>query len=72
LADKTGGRYFKVGGSATIEQSFAGVAEELRRQYLIGYYPKATSHNSQERMIKVKLNRPRLAVRARRSYTYHP
>lgn len=72
LADKTGGRYFKVGGSATIEQSFAGVADELRRQYLIGYYPKVTSQKSQERMIKVKLNRPRLAVRARGSYTYHP
>ncbi len=72
LADKTGGRYFKVGGSASIEQSFAGVAEELRRQYLIGYYPKVSSERREERLIKVKLDRPRLVVRARRSYTYHP
>ena len=36
LADKTGGRYFKAGDVNAIRQSFAGVAEELRRQYMIG------------------------------------
>jgi Ca-activated chloride channel family protein len=70
LADKTGGRYFKAGDINMIRQSFAGVAEELRRQYLIGYYPKEPAHSGQERKIKVKVNRERVAVRARRSYTY--
>jgi Ca-activated chloride channel family protein len=70
LADKTGGRYFKAGDINMIRQSFAGVAEELRRQYLIGYYPKEPSQRGQERKIKVKVNRERVAVRARRSYTY--
>jgi Ca-activated chloride channel family protein len=70
LADKTGGRYFKAGDINMIRQSFAGVAEELRRQYLIGYYPKESAHSGQERKIKVKVNRDRVAVRARRSYTY--
>jgi VWFA-related protein len=72
LAEKTGGRYFNVGNLTLIQESFAGVAEELRRQYLIGYYPKPSTSDGQERMIKVKLNRPRLAVRARKSYTFHP
>ena len=70
LADKTGGRYFKAGDVNTIRQSFAGVAEELRRQYMIGYYPKEPSQPAQERKIKVKVNRKGVAVRARRSYTY--
>lgn len=70
LADKTGGRYFKAGDVNVIRQSFAGVAEELRRQYLIGYYPKEPAQRGQERKIKVKVNRERVAVRARTSYTY--
>jgi hypothetical protein len=55
-----------------IRQSFAGVAEELRRKYVIGYYPKETSQRGHERKIKVKVNRERVAVRVRRSYTYKP
>ncbi|HKO98350.1 MAG TPA: VWA domain-containing protein [Pyrinomonadaceae bacterium] len=72
LAARTGGRYFKAGGINQINQSFAGVADELRRQYWIGYYPKDSSSKSRERLIKVKVNRERLAVRARRSYIYQP
>ncbi|MGH9966605.1 MAG: VWA domain-containing protein, partial [Pyrinomonadaceae bacterium] len=71
LADKTGGRYFKAGDTSMIRQSFAGVADELRRQYMIGYYPKEPAQRGQERKIKVKVNRERVAVRARRFYTYN-
>ena len=53
-----------------IRQSFAGVAEELRKQYLIGYYPTETARSKQERKIRVKVNRKRVAVKARESYTY--
>lgn len=70
LADKTGGRYFQAGDINEIMQSFAGVAEELRRQYVIGYYPKEPAHSGLERKIRVKVNRERVAVRARKSYTY--
>lgn len=70
LADKTGGRYFKAGDNNAIRQSFAGVAEELRRQYVIGYYPKERAQSGQERKIKVKVNRKGIVVSARRSYTY--
>jgi VWFA-related protein len=70
LADKTGGRYFKAGDNNAIRQSFAGVADELRRQYVIGYYPQEGARIGQERKIKVKVNRKGVAVTARRSYTY--
>ncbi len=70
LADKTGGRYFRAGDINMIGVSLSGVAEELRRQYLIGYYPKEPDQGKQEREIKVKVNRERVSVRARKSYTY--
>jgi Ca-activated chloride channel homolog len=70
LAEKTGGRYFKAGDINAIRQSFAGVAEELRRQYLIGYYPTNPANVGEERKLKVTVNRKKVAVKARASYTY--
>lgn len=70
LADKTGGRYFKAADPDSMKQSLAAVAEELRRQYTIGYYPKERTQKRLERKIRVKVNRDHVAVRARRSYTY--
>jgi Ca-activated chloride channel homolog len=72
LADKTGGRYFLAAGVNTISKSFAEVAEELRRQYVLGYEPNELTQKGLEREIKVKVLRQRVAVRARRSYTYKP
>jgi Ca-activated chloride channel family protein len=72
LAERTGGRYFMASDINMIRQSFAEVAEELRRQYVIGYYPRENRKNVQERKIKVKVNRERSVVRARKSYTYNP
>jgi len=70
LADKTGGRYFKAGDNKAIKESFAGIAEELRRQYVIGYYSKQAAQSGRERKIKVKVDRKGVAVRARESFTY--
>jgi Ca-activated chloride channel family protein len=69
LAEKTGGRYFKGGDTNTIRQSFVEVAEELRRQYVLGYHPDELARG-EVRKIKVKVNREHVAVRARQSYTY--
>jgi Ca-activated chloride channel homolog len=69
LADKTGGRYFKGGDTNMIRQSFVEVAEELRRQYVLGYHPHEPTRG-EVRKIKVKVNREHVAVRARQSYTY--
>jgi Ca-activated chloride channel homolog len=71
LAEKTGGRYFKTPDTNMIRQSFAEVAEELRRQYVIGYYPMQ-AQTVQERKIKVRVDRDHILIRARRSYTYNP
>jgi Ca-activated chloride channel homolog len=69
LASRTGGNYFKGAAGAALRTTFISVADELRRQYTLGYYPKLPAEDSRERKIKVKVNRKRVAVRARAAYT---
>lgn len=69
LAAYTGGRVFRPestpGGLTT---AFEGIAEELRRQYNIGYVPIDEGKPGQRKDIKVRVDRPNLVVRARDSY----
>jgi hypothetical protein len=55
-----------------MSSAFANVAEELRRQYSIGYYPKRPPQPGQRRSIKVRANQPNLAVRSRETYIFNP
>lgn len=68
LAYKTGARLFRADTTRDLSQSFAAIAEELRRQYSLGYYPKSTAQAGTRRQIRVRVMRPNLVVRARDSY----
>ncbi len=69
LADYTGGRLFRPDSSpGGLQNAFAGIAEELRRQYSIGYVPKDDGKPGQRKRIKVRVQRPNLVVRSRDSY----
>jgi VWFA-related protein len=68
LAYKTGARVFPADNTSDLSQSFAQIAEELRRQYSLGYYPTMQAQAGQRRQIKVRVMRPDLIVRARDSY----
>ncbi|HEX5875716.1 MAG TPA: VWA domain-containing protein [Pyrinomonadaceae bacterium] len=72
LASSTGGREYRADSLQNMSQAFANVAEELRRQYSIGYYPKRPPQAGQRRMIRVRARQPNLAVRARDSYIFNP
>ena len=67
LAAVTGGEVFRpeTGG---LNAAFEGIAEELRRQYSIGYYPQETGETGQRKQIRVRVDRPNLVVRSRDSY----
>ena len=70
LADKTGGRLYQANDTKQLADAFAKIAEELRRQYTLGYYPKnANGTDGDRRQIRVKVNQPNVAVKARDSYT---
>lgn len=68
LAYKTGARVYRADTTRDLTQSFAQIAEELRRQYSLGYYPKTQAQAGTRRQIKVRVMRPDLVVRARDSY----
>ena len=69
LADKTGGRLYEANDTGQLAQAFTRIAEELRRQYTLGYYPKTDNLDPNERrQIRVRVRQPNLAVKARDSY----
>jgi len=70
LADETGGRIYRANDTKQLADSFSRIAEELRRQYSLGYYPKSGNDDDNVRRdIKVRVRQPNLAVKARDSYT---
>jgi Ca-activated chloride channel homolog len=71
LARVTGARLYKPEND-NLNVAFQQVAEELRRQYSLGYYPKKAPQPGERRAIKVRVDRPELAVRTRDSYVFQP
>lgn len=71
LARVTGARLYNA-EQENLDAAFRSVAEELRRQYSLGYYPKNTPRPGERRSIKVRVNRPELVVRSRDSYVFQP
>ena len=72
MARVTGGRLYRADTTRNLAQSFALIAEELRKQYSLGYYPKQQAAAGQRRRIRVRVLRPGLAVQARDSYVFNP
>lgn len=68
LARVSGGRAFEARSLYNLDSAFAGIAEELRRQYSIGYYPEAVGQIGQRKQIKVRANRQSAVVRSKNSY----
>jgi VWFA-related protein len=68
LAAKSGGRLYQANDRNQLAEAFSKIAEELRHQYSLGYYPQTTLESGERRLIKVKVDQPDVAVRARDSY----
>ncbi|MFN2512059.1 MAG: VWA domain-containing protein [Pyrinomonadaceae bacterium] len=71
LAERTGARQFQADSTSNLGYAFANIAEELRRQYSLGFYPKRPPQLGQRRQVRVRVNQPNLAVRARGSYIFN-
>jgi Ca-activated chloride channel family protein len=69
LAALTGGRSALVRDARALPETLAGIAQELRHQYLLGYTPRRPLDRPGEwRAITVRVNKPGLQVRARDGY----
>ncbi|MGI9066270.1 MAG: VWA domain-containing protein [Pyrinomonadaceae bacterium] len=72
LSERTGARSYQADSIQNLATAFANIAEELRRQYSLGYYPKSPAQAGERRQIRVRVNQPNLAVRTRDSYVFNP
>jgi VWFA-related protein len=70
LSDNTGGRFYSGDSMFGIAQAFTWIAEELGRQYSLGYYPTTAGKDGERRQIKVKVTEADLVVKSRDSYIY--
>ena len=66
IADETGGGYFELTRGEDLAATFARVADELHRQYLIGFAPARLDGKMHK--IEVKVRKPGMKVRARKEY----
>jgi VWFA-related protein len=68
LAQNSGGRFFEASSIYNLDAAFSGIAEELRRQYSLGYYPETVGNVGERKQIKIRVMRPTVVVRAKTSY----
>jgi Ca-activated chloride channel family protein len=66
ISEETGGGYFELKQTADLSPTFTRVAQELRSQYLIAFAPETL--DGRVHKLEVRVNRPGMTVRARRSY----
>jgi len=55
FADDTGGRYYYARALPELDKAFQQISDQLRTQYLIGFYPKARETESDFRKLEVIL-----------------
>lgn len=66
LAEATGGGYFELGRDGDLNATFTRVADELHRQYVLGFTPAALDNKLHT--IDVRVRQPGMTARARKSY----
>lgn len=66
VAEETGGGYFELGRTDELNSTFTRVASELHSQYVLGFSP--TTLDGKLHTLEVKIKRPGLVARARKSY----
>lgn len=68
LAHRSGGRFYEAATLGDAKDAFASIAEELRRQYGLGYYSKNDKRDGTFRKIRVQGANANWAVRSRVGY----
>ena len=66
VADETGGGYFELLRTADLNSTFTRVADELHRQYVLGFSPELLDNKLHKLDVRVKV--PGMIARARKSY----
>jgi len=67
IAEESAGTLYE-SEKADLKKAFSRIAEELRHQYLLAFYPEPSRLDGQHHALQVTASRPDLTVRARRGY----
>jgi VWFA-related protein len=68
MVERSGGRVVELPRVEQAESAFRAVLDELRRQYVLGYYPSTARHDGSWRRIRVDVAGSGVALRAREGY----
>lgn len=68
IANTSGGRLVRADNNMMLPRAFQQIAEELRTQYSLGYYPTNPERSGKYRKIRVRTTRKDVAVRTRPGY----
>ncbi len=69
LANRTGGRFYEASTTGNLSRAFSSIAAELREFYGLGYSLPEGAEEGAKRRIKVEVDREKVTVKARESYT---
>ncbi|MEP6947070.1 MAG: VWA domain-containing protein [Acidobacteriota bacterium] len=67
LSELTGGHFYQE-NNAELKNAFNQIADEMKRQYLIGFYPAAESPAGSVHKVKVQVDTPGAVVRSKGAY----
>jgi VWFA-related protein len=68
VTSQTGGRIYRASNFQDTRGAFAAIADELRNQYLLGFYAAADKRDGKFHKLKVESTRKGVIVRARTGY----
>jgi VWFA-related protein len=68
MTEDTGGRVIDVHNEQSLEKAFDEISQELRSQYVLGYYPTNLKRDGTFRKIRVDVDKPDMKILARKGY----
>jgi hypothetical protein len=69
LAEESNGRFYEK-DVANLKDAFQSIAEELKKQYLLGFYPQSRGNGGSLGQIRVGVDRRDLTVKLKKSKIY--
>jgi Ca-activated chloride channel homolog len=69
---ESGGRTEPLVRPSQLATSFTALLDEVRRQYVLGYYPRDLRHDGSWRPVEVRLEAPGTRLRYRSGWVDHP
>lgn len=69
LAEETTGKIYEK-EATKLKEAFRSIAEELKKQYLLGFYPENTERGTSSRQVIVKVDQKGMIVRAKKKLDF--